>query len=533
MIVRDGGGPASRRSVSTRAPSLPDRNRRPAPTAQTLGLAQHEAMRTVIVTDHQQEWFEIPDATVLMARHYLADPDSGGDASVRVLNLCRTGRYQGRGYYVSLLAEARGQRPLPDVKTVEDLKSEAYVQTLSAELDPLVQETLHHDESDRFEIDAYLGKDPEQRHEALAEQLFARVRAPLLRAMFGRADGRWRLDAVQAIGLADTSTPHRAFLLEAAKAFISETATAKPQRTGKGQPRLAILWDPNEAHKPSNEEALQRLVQAAPLVGLQAELIGPDALERLPEFDGLFNRASPEVNGVVYEFVRRAESLGMPVIDDPESILRCLNKVYMHELMSRHRIAQPRTLTVHRGNVDQVVATLGLPCVLKLPDSGFGLDVVKIESEDSLRQDAERFFNVSELIIAQEWLPTGFDWRVGVYDRRALFVCKYFMAPGHWKVNKVAEGQRLIEGETVAMSVGEAPEQVVNMALRAANLIGRGLYGVDLKQVEDRIYLIEVNCNPNIDAGNEDQVLGEALYREVVGVFARRIAEQGSGAHGI
>jgi glutathione synthase/RimK-type ligase-like ATP-grasp enzyme len=307
---------------------------------------------------------------------------------------------------------------------------------------------------------------------------------------------------------------------------VGPPSAGRPPRSGSGRPRLAILCDPTEAHKPSNEEALQQLVRAAPLVGLEAELIGVDALERLPEFDGLFNRASPEVNGSVYEFVRRAESLGMPVIDDPESILKCLNKVYMHELMSRHRIAQPRTLIVQRGNVDEVVSALGLPCVLKLPDSGFGLDVVKIESNDSLRREAERFFKVSELIVAQEWLPTGFDWRVGVYDRRPLFVCKYFMAPGHWKVNRVAEGERLIEGKTVALSVGEAPRQVVNMAVRAANLIGAGLYGVDLKQVEDRVYLIEVNCNPNIDAGNEDQVLGEALYREVLGVFARRIAER-------
>jgi glutathione synthase/RimK-type ligase-like ATP-grasp enzyme len=487
-------------------------------------------MRNVIATDQKQEWFEIPGADVVTARRYLSEHESGLGGSVRMLNLCRTGRYQGRGYYVSLLAEARGQRPLPDVKTVEDLKSEARVQALSAQLDPLVHQTLHHDESERFELDVYFGKDPAERHHALAEQLFAKVRAPLLRALFRRAEGRWRLDAVQAIGIADIPAQHRAFLLEAAKAFVAEASTPKPQRTGMGRPRLAILWDPNEPHKPSNEEALQRLVRAAPLVGLEAELIGLDALERLPEFDGLFNRASPEVNGATYEFVRRAESLGMPVIDDPESILKCLNKVYMHELMSRHRIAQPRALIVHRGNVDEVVATLGLPCVLKLPDSGFGLDVVKIESEDGLRREAERFFKVSELIVAQEWLPTGFDWRVGVYDRRPLFVCKYFMAPGHWKVNQVAEGQRLIEGKTVAMSVGEAPEPVIDMAVRAANLIGRGLYGVDLKQVEDRFYLIEVNCNPNIDAGNEDQVLGEALYREVLGVFARRIAERRSGA---
>jgi len=485
-------------------------------------------MRAVFVTDHGQEWFEIPDATVLTARGYLADPDSGAGDRVRVLNLCRTGRYQGRGYYVSLLAEARGQRPLPDVKTVEDLKSEDRVRTLAAQLDALVQETLHHDESDRFELDVYLGRDPAQRHQALAEQLFASVRAPLLRALFRRADGRWRLDAVQAIGIPDVPSQHRACLLDAAKAFVAEAPAPRPQRAEAGKPRLAILWDPDEPHKPSDEEALQRMVRAAPLVGLEAELITPGALDRLEEFDALFNRASPEVNGVIYEFVRRAESLGMPVVDDPESILKCLNKVYMHELMNRHRIATPRTLTVHRGNVDQIVPTLGLPCVLKLPDSGFGLDVVKIESEDALRQQAERFFKVSELFVAQEWLPTGFDWRVGVYDGRPLFVAKYFMAPGHWKIINAEEG--MAEGKTVAMAVGEAPGQVIDMAVRAANLIGRGLYGVDLKQVEDRVYLIEVNCNPNLDAGNEDQVLGEALYREILGVFARRIGETRGGA---
>jgi glutathione synthase/RimK-type ligase-like ATP-grasp enzyme len=486
------------------------------------------AMRTVFVTDQKQEWFEVPDAAVMTARRYLAEVDGGRDADVRMVNLCRTGRYQGRGYYVSLLAEARGQRPLPDVKTVEDLKSEARVRTLSAELETLVQQTLHHDESDRFELNAYFGSDPAQRHQALAQKLFASVRAPLLRAVFGRAGGRWQLEALQAIGIADVPAQHRAFLLEGARALVADAPAAKPQRSGSDRPRLAILHDINEPHKPSNEEALQRLVRAAPLVGLEAELIGPDALDRLPEFDALFNRASPEVNGYVYEFVRRAEALGMPVVDDPESILRCLNKVYMHELMNRHGIAQPRTLTVHRDSVDQVVGTLGLPCVLKLPDSGFGLDVVKIESEEQLRQQAERFFKVSELIVAQEWLPTGFDWRVGIYDRRPLFVAKYFMAPGHWKIIE-ARGEEMIEGRTVAMAIGEAPEQVIAMAQRAANLIGRGLYGVDLKQVEDRVYLIEVNCNPNLDAGNEDQVLGEALYREILGVFARRIAERRSG----
>src|SRR5678815_5887097 len=97
-------------------------------------------MKAVVVIDQNQKWFEVPDVTVLTARRYLAEPESGHEGTVQVLNLCRTGRYQGRGYYVSLLAEARGQRPVPGVKAIEDLRAEAFVRALEAEIQPLVQE---------------------------------------------------------------------------------------------------------------------------------------------------------------------------------------------------------------------------------------------------------------------------------------------------------------------------------------------------------------------------------------------------------
>src|SRR3954467_870595 len=194
-------------------------------------------MKTLVVIDHVQKWFEIADGNVLAARRYLAEPETGNDGTVRVLNLCRTGRYQGRGYYVSLIAEARGQRPVADVKTIEDLRAEAYVRALEAEIQPLVQETLHHDESERFQLDVYLGK--HRSHAALAAQLFAKVRVPLLRVLFARAEGSWRLDDLQAMGLADIPLQDRAFLLEAVKSFIAESSAAKPQGAKRGRPRLA------------------------------------------------------------------------------------------------------------------------------------------------------------------------------------------------------------------------------------------------------------------------------------------------------
>jgi glutathione synthase/RimK-type ligase-like ATP-grasp enzyme len=186
----------------------------------------------------------------------------------------------------------------------------------------------------------------------------------------------------------------------------------------------------------------------------------------------------------------------------------------------------PRSLIVDREAVDQIVATLGFPCIVKKPDGAFSNGVARIDTRDQLDTVLERYFETSDLIVAQEWLPTPFDWRVGVLDGRALYVCKYLMAPGHWQVIK-REQHGQVEGATIAMAVGEAPEVVVKTAVKAANLIGDGLYGVDLKQVGDRCYVIEVNDNPNIDAGNEDAILGDALYREVLGVFLRRVRERG------
>ena len=103
------------------------------------------------------------------------------------------------------------------------------------------------------------------------------------------------------------------------------------------------------------------------------------------------------------------------------------------------------------------------------------------------------------------------------------------MAPGHWQIIKRDAAQQLQEGATAALSISEAPDEVIQQALRAANCIGDGLYGVDVKQAGERCYVIEVNDNPNLDAGNEDGVLKDALYREVMGVFLKRIEARKRG----
>ena len=80
-------------------------------------------MAVLIVVDQPKQWpLSVPNAEVVAARDYLTDPRFVGLRRAKVFNLCRSYGYQTVGYYVSLLAEARGHKPLPSVTTVQDMK---------------------------------------------------------------------------------------------------------------------------------------------------------------------------------------------------------------------------------------------------------------------------------------------------------------------------------------------------------------------------------------------------------------------------
>jgi len=97
------------------------------------------------------------------------------------------------------------------------------------------------------------------------------------------------------------------------------------------------------------------------------------------------------------------------------------------------------------------------------------------------------------------------------------------MARKHWQiVNHRADG-RTVAGGFETYPVDEVPADVVKIATEAASLIGNGLYGVDLKQNERGIHIIEINDNPNIDQGVEDKVLKGEIYEAVIREFIRRI----------
>ncbi|MDX2052183.1 MAG: RimK family protein [Polyangiaceae bacterium] len=489
-------------------------------------------MRALIIVNSPKDWpFELPDVDVVSARRYLTDATYSELRGVHVFNLCKSYRYQSLGYYVSLLATARGHKPTPSLSAIQDLKAIEIVRIRSDEFDDLVQSSLKSLTSTEFVLSIYFGQNLAVRYERLSAHLFRTFGAPLLRATFHiDADQHWNLQKIGPIAADQIPEAHRDFVLTAARDYFSIKRHHVPKSRATRYD-LAILYDPSATDGPSDEAAIKKFCRAANQLGMDATLVDRSDYASIAEFDALFIRETTNVNHHTYRFARRAQAEGLVVVDDPDSILRCTNKVFLNELLSRHRIPTPKTVVLHRDNVHLIATELGFPCILKQPDSAFSQGVIKVQSETELLEQADRMFNKSELIIAQSYLPTSFDWRIGIFDRKPIWAAKYHMAQGHWQIIKQGMAGRRY-GRVEAVPLSEAPQVVVKTALRSANLIGDGLYGVDVKEVGRRAYIVEVNDNPSIDSGFEDGVLKAELYRSVMQVFFDRL-EHRFARHGV
>lgn len=485
-------------------------------------------MRPLLVVERPERWpLDLPGAEVVSARQYLTDRAFAGTRRISVFNMCRFYGYQRPGYYVSLLAAARGHRAMPSVDTLQAFGVGPLARITSEDLDDLIQRSLAPLRSPTFVLSIYFGRNVAKRYDQLSRELFDLFPAPLLRAQFVHDEGHWRLQSIRPLAGSDVPDGHRPFVIQQAARFFDRPSRARRPRQPAAYD-LAILWDAEAADSASDESAIRRFVRAAAKVGIEATLISADDYSRIAEFDALFIRETTSVNHHTYRFAQRAAAEDMVVIDDPRSIVRCGNKVYQAELFARHGIPHPPTLIVHGDNVDDVEAVVGFPCVLKLPDSSFSEGVVKVHDRAGLDAQLETWFKSSMLVVAQAFLPSDFDWRIGVLAGRPLYACKYFMAAGHWQIIDHSAGHKKRYGRVETMSIHDAPAEAVRLAVRIASHIGEGLYGIDIKEIDGRFHAIEVNDNPSIDAGWEDEVLKDALYVAIMQHFRDRLDARGS-----
>lgn len=489
-------------------------------------------MKAIIVVENPSRWpLQLVGAELVSARDYLVGETWPGRRQLRVYNLCRTYSYQTAGYYVSLLAAARGHRAFPTVETLQDVRLKSVIRLVSEQLEERIQRSLLPLKSPRFELSIYFGRNLAKRYDALARAIYDQFPMPLLRASFEKRGKVWILTAVRPVATNDIPDNHRPFVIAQAEAHFGRRSRSAPARP-TFRYDMAILADSDAVDSPSDPKALRRFIKAARELSIDARLIGLDDAADIGEFDALFIRETTSVNHPTYRLSRRAAAEGLVVIDDPISILRCTNKVFLAELFGRNNIPHPVTVVAHADNVDSIPDTVGLPCVLKKPDSSFSQGVVRVDTIAEFEQQMRGFLKESDLVVAQMYMPSDFDWRIGVLGDKPLFACRYHMARGHWQIVATGSSGQRRYGRVEAIPLDQAPAEAIHVATMAARLIGDGFYGVDIKETDGEFFVIEINDNPNVDAGCEDAAIGNLLYTTVMDWFRHKLDLRGPNGDG-
>jgi glutathione synthase/RimK-type ligase-like ATP-grasp enzyme len=421
---------------------------------------------------------------------------------------------------------------MPGVKTINDLsKKHLYgldLDDLNKTLDKLFRKS--HPEQETLSLIICFGKTNYEPFENLARQIFELFPVPILRVEL-RKVSHWIIESIRPEALNRLSESEEDLFATALDLF-SRKIWRRPRSRKKYRYDLAILLNPNEKLPPSDSSAIKKFMTQGKKLGMDVDLIGPRDYIRVAEYDALFIRETTAIGNHTYRFAKKAESEGMVVIDDPVSIVRCTNKVYLADLLKSNKVPTPRTRILSRDrkqDLAEAADELGYPLVLKIPDGSFSRGVVKVTNEAELQTASAELFRRSALVLAQEFMYTDYDWRIGFLNNKPLFACQYFMSKGHWQIYQHSASGKTLSGKFRTIPVYEAPKGVLQVAAKAANLIGNGLYGVDVKQVGKEAKVIEVNDNPNIDGGVEDLYLGDELYRIIMEEFMRRLERKRTG----
>jgi glutathione synthase/RimK-type ligase-like ATP-grasp enzyme len=442
-----------------------------------------------------------------------------------VINLSNTYSYNSEGYYCSLLAQARGHKVIPGVDILNKLEAGQGIR-MDKNLQKICYQWIQKNNitDDIWYLNIFFGACKEKGLEKIARFIFDNYPCPLLRVGFNTKPKN-QIETVQSLPLNELSDEDQDYFSGALDNFNKKVWRA-PRSPKSSRYSLAILHNPEEKFPPSDKKALNKFLEVAKKMNIHVELITEEDITRVMEFDALFIRATTALNHFTFHFAQKALQNDLIVIDDPLSIIRCTNKVYLNELLEKEKIPAPISMLIFRSNentFEDISSQIGSPFILKIPDGSFSIGVKKIANEADLKEAFDVLFEKSAILLAQEFIPTEFDWRIGVLNGEPLYACKYFMAKGHWQIYHHANNGKSRSGLAETIPIYQVPNAVLKTALKATALIGKGLYGVDLKIANDKVVVIEINDNPSIDYGLEDAILGDELYYRILNYFVREL----------
>jgi ribosomal protein S6--L-glutamate ligase len=215
--------------------------------------------------------------------------------------------------------------------------------------------------------------------------------------------------------------------------------------------------------------------------------------KELKGIDAVIPRIGASVTFYGTAIVRQFEMMRIFSANESQAIVRSRDKLRSMQLLSRAGLGIPKTVFADNSrNVDELIEMVGgAPLVVKLLEGTQGIGVVLAETNRGAKSVIEAFLGQEIYVLVQEFIKeaNGADIRAFVVDGNVVGAMKRQGPDDEFRSNLHRGGSGIV----IRLSVEEELS-----AIRAANVLGLRVAGVDMIRSTKGPMILEVNSSPGL-----------------------------------
>jgi ribosomal protein S6--L-glutamate ligase len=238
--------------------------------------------------------------------------------------------------------------------------------------------------------------------------------------------------------------------------------------------------------------------------------------EAIEDIDAVIPRIGASVTFYGTAVLRQFEMMGVYPLNESVAITRSRDKLRAMQLLSRKGIGLPVTGFAHSpDDIEDLIQMIGgAPMVIKLLEGTQGIGVVLAETTQAASSVIEAFMGLQAYILAQEFIKEakGADIRCFVVGDKVVAAMKRQAKKGDFRSN-------LHRGGTASL-IRITPEER-STAIRAANIVGLNVAGVDILRSNHGPVVMEVNSTPGLEG--IESVTGKDIAGMIIELLERNL----------
>lgn len=214
----------------------------------------------------------------------------------------------------------------------------------------------------------------------------------------------------------------------------------------------------------------------------------------LSDYDAVLPRIGASITYYGTAVVRQCQEMDIFCANTAHGIINSRDKLRSLQILSRHHIGIPRTTFVRdkKDVLPAIERVGGAPVVIKLIEGTQGIGVLLAETINAAESIIELLQSQKQNVLIQKFVAEskGKDIRAFVVGDRVVAAMR-----------RVAQGQEFrsnVHRGGVAEAV-DLPEEYIQTAVRAAQILGLRVAGVDMLESKQGPQIMEVNSSPGLE----------------------------------